>query len=190
MFVHGLEDQVIRNLEGNLLAITIVIIMWNQLSTYRNYAPTVKIQQEALDKGCDQVLWLLGDKQQVSISKHSKSSCHSAVYKFSQITEVGTMNVFVHWVNEDGSMYLRMLLTKLEVSVFRTWNCHTWTWWNHLVRNNSNVCIGVSQEMGMIWMNCIEDSCNLSIIKGTHIVVEKFITMGDVEKALEENRVK
>jgi len=46
-----------------------------------NYAPTIKISREGNTKhGCDQVLWLLHD----------------------YVTEVGTMNLFVFWKNEDG----------------------------------------------------------------------------------------
>lgn len=52
-----------------------------------NYAPTVYVQLEALQKfGCQQVLWLYGDEQ--------------------LITEVGTMNVFVFWINENGEKEL------------------------------------------------------------------------------------
>jgi|Transcript_3470 branched-chain amino acid aminotransferase len=46
-----------------------------------NYAPTLKTQRDGLEKhGCDQVLWLLHD----------------------YVLEVGTMNFFVFWKNEDG----------------------------------------------------------------------------------------
>lgn len=51
------------------------------LST-RNYGPTVFVQQEALKKGCEQVLWLYGPDH--------------------QLTEVGTMNIFIFWTHEDG----------------------------------------------------------------------------------------
>ncbi|XP_076861513.1 branched-chain-amino-acid aminotransferase, cytosolic [Brachyhypopomus gauderio] len=47
-----------------------------------NYGPSIYAQYEAADRGCQQVLWLYGDDQ--------------------QITEVGTMNVFLHWINEEG----------------------------------------------------------------------------------------
>jgi len=47
-----------------------------------NYGPTIMPQKEAQDQGFDQVLWLFGDDHQV--------------------TEVGTMNLFAHWINEDG----------------------------------------------------------------------------------------
>lgn len=48
----------------------------------RNYGPTVFVQQEAKNKGCEQVLWLYGPDH--------------------QLTEVGTMNIFIHWTHEDG----------------------------------------------------------------------------------------
>ncbi|XP_078484488.1 branched-chain-amino-acid aminotransferase, cytosolic [Ciona intestinalis] len=51
-----------------------------------NYGPTIRIQQEAIKRGCQQVLWLYGEDHQV--------------------TEVGTMNVFVYWINEDGEKEL------------------------------------------------------------------------------------
>ena len=47
-----------------------------------NYGPTIMPQIMANDKGYTQVLWLYGQKEQV--------------------TEVGTMNMFIFWVNEDG----------------------------------------------------------------------------------------
>merc|ERR1719263_452065 len=48
-----------------------------------NYAPTIKCQLEASEKGCAQVLWLFGENL--------------------QITEVGTMNQFFVWRNKDGT---------------------------------------------------------------------------------------
>jgi branched-chain amino acid aminotransferase len=46
-----------------------------------NYAPTLKTARAARDShGCDQVLWLLHD----------------------YVTEVGAMNIFAFWKNEDG----------------------------------------------------------------------------------------
>ena len=46
-----------------------------------NYAPTLRIQRSGLQNhNCDQVLWLLHD----------------------YVTEVGTMNLFVFWKNENG----------------------------------------------------------------------------------------
>nr|KAG5709083.1 hypothetical protein BaRGS_028539 [Batillaria attramentaria] len=47
-----------------------------------NYAPTIQIQKVAAGQGCQQVLWLFGDDH--------------------QLTEVGTMNLFVYWINEQG----------------------------------------------------------------------------------------
>ncbi|XP_032468050.1 branched-chain-amino-acid aminotransferase, mitochondrial isoform X2 [Phocoena sinus] len=51
-----------------------------------NYGPTVFVQQEALKKGCEQVLWLYGPDH--------------------QLTEVGTMNIFIFWTHEDGALEL------------------------------------------------------------------------------------
>lgn len=47
-----------------------------------NYAPTIAPQMAAAAKGYTQVLWLFGPQREV--------------------TEVGTMNLFVHWKNSDG----------------------------------------------------------------------------------------
>ncbi|KAM9225481.1 branched-chain-amino-acid aminotransferase, mitochondrial [Dugong dugon] len=51
-----------------------------------NYGPTVFVQQEAKKRGCQQVLWLYGPDH--------------------QLTEVGTMNIFVYWTHEDGVLEL------------------------------------------------------------------------------------
>ncbi|CAO2607154.1 Branched-chain-amino-acid aminotransferase, cytosolic [Lemmus lemmus] len=47
-----------------------------------NYGASLLAQCEAAENGCQQVLWLYG--------------------KDNQITEVGTMNLFLYWINEDG----------------------------------------------------------------------------------------
>ncbi|XP_073931945.1 branched-chain-amino-acid aminotransferase, cytosolic isoform X2 [Castor canadensis] len=47
-----------------------------------NYGACLLAQCEAAEKGCQQVLWLYGKDQ--------------------QITEVGTMNLFLYWINEEG----------------------------------------------------------------------------------------
>lgn len=60
--------------------------------SFSNYAPTMFIQQEAAAKGCQQVLWLFGEEE--------------------QITEVGAMNLFMFWTNEQGGKFIRnQLLT-------------------------------------------------------------------------------
>ncbi|KAL3842633.1 hypothetical protein ACJMK2_020624 [Sinanodonta woodiana] len=51
-----------------------------------NYAPTVYVSNYAAQKGCQQVLWLFGNDH--------------------QLTEVGTMNLFTFWVNEQGEKEL------------------------------------------------------------------------------------
>ncbi|XP_065070508.1 branched-chain-amino-acid aminotransferase, cytosolic-like [Rhopilema esculentum] len=45
-----------------------------------NYGATVYIQGQAEKQGCNQVLWLFND----------------------QVTEVGTMNLFMYWINDSG----------------------------------------------------------------------------------------
>lgn len=47
-----------------------------------NYGPTIYVQREAIEKGLQQVLWLYG--------------------KDHEVTEVGTMNVFMLCINDDG----------------------------------------------------------------------------------------
>lgn len=47
-----------------------------------NYGPTIFVQNEATKLGCQQVLWLYGEEQ--------------------EITEVGTMNLFIYWENKEG----------------------------------------------------------------------------------------
>ncbi|MED6270729.1 branched-chain-amino-acid aminotransferase [Characodon lateralis] len=47
-----------------------------------NYGGTLFAQYEAASYGCQQVLWLYGEDH--------------------QITEAGTMNIFLHWINDDG----------------------------------------------------------------------------------------
>lgn len=61
-----------------------------------NYAPTIHVQKEASQKGFQQVLWLYGPDH--------------------QLTEVGTMNIFVLFVNEKGGWYL----LHLQFAVRRT----------------------------------------------------------------------
>uniref|UniRef100_G3PP49 Branched-chain-amino-acid aminotransferase n=1 Tax=Gasterosteus aculeatus aculeatus TaxID=481459 RepID=G3PP49_GASAC len=51
-----------------------------------NYGPTIAVQNEAVKRGCQQVLWLYGEQE--------------------EITEVGTMNLFIYWTNEKGEKEL------------------------------------------------------------------------------------
>nr|XP_046270128.1 branched-chain-amino-acid aminotransferase, mitochondrial [Scatophagus argus] len=51
-----------------------------------NYGPTIAVQNEAVKRGCQQVLWLYGEQE--------------------EITEVGTMNLFIYWTNENGEKEL------------------------------------------------------------------------------------
>ncbi|EDV19897.1 uncharacterized protein TRIADDRAFT_61621 [Trichoplax adhaerens] len=52
-----------------------------------NYGPTVAPLNRAEKHGCQQVLWLYG-------KEHS-------------VTEIGTMNIFMYWINENGEKELR-----------------------------------------------------------------------------------
>lgn len=49
-----------------------------------NYAPTINVQKEAAARGLQQVLWLYGEDH--------------------QLTEVGTMNIFMFYVNDQGGI--------------------------------------------------------------------------------------
>lgn len=49
-----------------------------------NYGPTIRVQSEANRRGRQQVLWLYGDDH--------------------QLTEVGTMNVFIFYINDNGGI--------------------------------------------------------------------------------------
>jgi branched-chain amino acid aminotransferase len=51
-----------------------------------NYAPTIHVQKEAENKGLQQVLWLYGEDH--------------------QLTEVGTMNIFMFYINDAGEKEL------------------------------------------------------------------------------------
>ncbi|OXU22053.1 hypothetical protein TSAR_002560 [Trichomalopsis sarcophagae] len=51
-----------------------------------NYAPTIHVQKEATEKGLQQVLWLYGDDH--------------------QLTEAGTMNIFLFCINDQGEKEL------------------------------------------------------------------------------------
>lgn len=51
-----------------------------------NYAPTIHVQREAVSKGLQQVLWLYGPEH--------------------DLTEVGTMNIFMFFINDNGGMYI------------------------------------------------------------------------------------
>uniref|UniRef100_A0A0B7BCQ2 Branched-chain-amino-acid aminotransferase n=2 Tax=Arion vulgaris TaxID=1028688 RepID=A0A0B7BCQ2_9EUPU len=75
----------------NLLADPKYVRAWpGGCGTYKmgcNYAPTIAIQDLAVKKyNCQQVLWLFGEDH--------------------QMTEVGTMNLFIYWINENGEKEL------------------------------------------------------------------------------------
>ncbi|XP_033326902.1 branched chain amino acid transaminase isoform X2 [Megalopta genalis] len=51
-----------------------------------NYGPTLHAQREAVERGLQQVLWLFGEN--------------------SEVTEAGTMNIFMFYINDDGEKEL------------------------------------------------------------------------------------
>lgn len=57
-----------------------------------NYAPTINVQKKADAKGLQQVLWLYGENH--------------------DLTEVGTMNIFMFFINDKGgNIFLSHLFT-------------------------------------------------------------------------------
>jgi branched-chain amino acid aminotransferase len=50
-----------------------------------NYCPTILVGRRAIEMGCQQVLWLFDEDE--------------------KLTEVGTMNIFVYWTNEQGGLF-------------------------------------------------------------------------------------
>ncbi|XP_053308192.1 branched-chain-amino-acid aminotransferase, cytosolic-like [Spea bombifrons] len=101
-----------------------------------NYGPTINVQHEAAQQGCQQVLWLYGDNRQV--------------------TEAGTMNFFMYWVNEQGE---EELLTPPL---------------------NGLILPGVTRQSLL----------DLARQWGEFKVSERTVTMGDLIKGLQEDRVK
>lgn len=68
------------------------------------------MQAGADRKHCTQVLWLFGEDMQVSICVVGNiRNCILTSYKspnnLLQMTELGTMNLFVYWTNEKGGMH-------------------------------------------------------------------------------------
>uniref|UniRef100_A0AAY4BBU6 Branched-chain-amino-acid aminotransferase n=1 Tax=Denticeps clupeoides TaxID=299321 RepID=A0AAY4BBU6_9TELE len=100
-----------------------------------NYGASICAQYEALDYGCQQVLWLYGDDH--------------------QITEVGTMNLFLYWTNEDGEEEL-----------------------------------ATPPLDGIILPGITRQSILELALKWDRFKVsERYLTMGDLQRALKENRV-
>ncbi|XP_051544960.1 branched-chain-amino-acid aminotransferase, cytosolic-like isoform X3 [Myxocyprinus asiaticus] len=101
-----------------------------------NYGASIYAQYEAVDYGCQQVLWLYGDDH--------------------QITEVGTMNLFLYWINEKGEEELAT--PPLDGIILP----------------------GITRQSIL----------ELAYKWGDFLVSERYLTMGDLCQALEENRVK
>ncbi|XP_072282860.1 branched-chain-amino-acid aminotransferase, cytosolic-like isoform X5 [Pyxicephalus adspersus] len=101
-----------------------------------NYGPTIAVQYEASQLGCQQVLWLYGDNHEV--------------------TEAGTINFFMFWNNEQGE---KELITPPLSGL---------------------ILAGVTRQSLL----------DLARQWGEFKVSESTITMGDLIKGLQENRVK
>lgn len=99
-----------------------------------NYAPTIQIQKEATAQGLQQVLWLYGDDH--------------------QLTEAGTMNVFVLLVNERGGNFccanpIKMHLINIRNSS-RTRANHTTIKWSHSARHHTRFHLALSPRVASI----------------------------------------
>lgn len=108
-----------------------------------NYAPTIHVQKEASNKGLQQVLWLYGPEH--------------------QLTEVGTMNIFLLFVNEQGGLYLfqctfsssviydfLQFKTKIFLSSNRTRTDYPTTEWFDLTWNHTRLNFTPGQTMGRL----------------------------------------
>lgn len=61
-----------------------------------NYAPTIRVQKKATSLGLEQVLWLYGEDH--------------------QLTEVGTMNIFMYFINDlGGRFYLKNQFQSIKI---------------------------------------------------------------------------
>ena len=100
-----------------------------------NYAPTIHVQKEAASKGLQQVLWLYGPDHQV--------------------TEVGTMNIFMFFVNDNGGLSsdincrLRQAFN-FGILPFRTRTDHTKSQRADSAGNNKRLNTGVGSPMGPV----------------------------------------
>ncbi|XP_060021281.1 branched-chain-amino-acid aminotransferase, cytosolic isoform X4 [Lagenorhynchus albirostris] len=101
-----------------------------------NYGSSLFAQCEAMDNACQQVLWLYGEDH--------------------QITEVGTMNLFLYWINEDGEEELAT--PPLDGIILP----------------------GVTRQSIL----------DLAHKWGEFKVSERYLTMDDLNTAVEENRVR
>ncbi|KAL5006598.1 hypothetical protein ScPMuIL_015404 [Solemya velum] len=107
---------------------------WTKMGS--NYAPTISVLNAAHDKGCQQVLWLFGENH--------------------TLTEVGTMNLFTFWTNEQGEEEL--VTPPLSGLIL------------------AGITRQTLLDMARQW--------------GKFKVSERNITMKDIIKALNENRLK
>ncbi|TMS36522.1 hypothetical protein L596_003668 [Steinernema carpocapsae] len=106
-----------------------------------NYSPTIMLGRLAAEKGCQQVLWLFGEDE--------------------QLTEVGTMNVFVYWTNEHGEEEL--VTPPLDKGI---------------------ILPGVTRD------SLLELARSWNLEKERFQVVERYVTMEEIRKAIKQKRMK
>ncbi|RXN00881.1 Branched-chain-amino-acid aminotransferase, cytosolic [Acipenser ruthenus] len=145
-----------------------------------NYGASIYAQYEALEMGCQQVLWLYGDNH--------------------QITEVGTMNLFLYWINENGDDRQRKRSAKIETLRSRSIPSHLVG--VYLARNISGKgpVLGSARDSrrvqnGPCLIRRLKElnrrvMVDLEVCWGEFKVTERYLTMGDLTAALKENRVK
>uniref|UniRef100_A0A8D1MJN5 Branched-chain-amino-acid aminotransferase n=1 Tax=Sus scrofa TaxID=9823 RepID=A0A8D1MJN5_PIG len=135
-----------------------------------NYGSSLFAQCEAIENACQQVLWLYGEDN--------------------QITEVGTMNLFLYWINENGEEELAtppldgiILPGVTRQSILDL--AHNW-------RSSSSA----EADERLYQEFCDETQCGLRKreedcrYKGEFKVSERYLTMDDLTTALEESRVR
>lgn len=127
-----------------------------------NYAPTIHVQKEAANKGLQQVLWLYGPDH--------------------QLTEVGTMNIFVLLTNEKGGSY-----SNDQNDLECIWVAHDLTLFVPSVSERELVTPPLN---GLILPGITRDSIlHLTKQWGYCKVSERNITMDEVCKLIKEERV-
>eukprot|EP00794_Sanderia_malayensis_P018104 gene18104-19913_t len=120
-----------------------------------NYGATVFIQKEAGKIGCDQVLWLFND----------------------EVTEVGTMNLFMYWTNENGG----------SLAAEGTSVCSETMYFLSVTEQEL-----ITPPLNGLTLHGITRKSILELAKGwdDFKVTEKTFTMKQVAKAAREGRVK
>ncbi|XP_054941485.1 branched-chain-amino-acid aminotransferase, cytosolic isoform X2 [Physeter macrocephalus] len=140
-----------------------------------NYGSSLFAQCEAMDNACQQVLWLYGEDN--------------------QITEVGTMNLFLYWINEDGDVLTTEMSTEgIYLSIY----LFIYLFVAALgLRCCARAFCSCEEELatppldGIILPGVTRQSIlDLAHKWGEFKVSERYLTMDDLTTAVEENRVR